>query len=173
MDVHKVPYSTDSTAISSVSEMTSRSTESNASHAPVSHCRNTSNEDFETLPLAPRPRRPYTPDQSLQLHHSQKLSVLGDIRRDAPRDSLANTMTSPAKHEPEEGLTAKKRSQLYGELFAYHEPLADARERVSRESVITAEVKTNVIVRRKSLISVSFPPHLASILPQFSPPASL
>lgn len=42
---------------------------------------------------------------------------------------------------------SRRKSQYYSEVFAYREPNLTARERVNRFSVITAEVKTNVIVR--------------------------
>ena len=41
---------------------------------------------------------------------------------------------------------SRKKSQFYSEVFAYREPNLTARDRVHRYSVITAEVKTNVIV---------------------------
>lgn len=41
----------------------------------------------------------------------------------------------------------RKKSQYYTEVFAYREPNLSPRERICKDSVITAEVKTNVIVR--------------------------
>lgn len=43
---------------------------------------------------------------------------------------------------------SRRKSQFYSEVFAYREPNVTARDRVHRYSVITAEVKTNVIVSR-------------------------
>jgi hypothetical protein len=38
---------------------------------------------------------------------------------------------------------SKKRSQYYGEVFAYREPRNTAKDRVTRDSVIVAEIKLN------------------------------
>ena len=38
---------------------------------------------------------------------------------------------------------SKKRSQYYGEVFAYREPHNTAKDRVARDSIIMAEVKLN------------------------------
>jgi hypothetical protein len=38
---------------------------------------------------------------------------------------------------------SKKRSQYYGEVFAYREPHNTAKDRVTRDSVIVAEIKLN------------------------------
>ena len=42
---------------------------------------------------------------------------------------------------------SKKRSQYYSDAFAYRESLNSARERVTRDSIIIAEVKLNCCVR--------------------------
>lgn len=41
---------------------------------------------------------------------------------------------------------SRRKSQFYGEVFAYREPNFTARDRIHQYSVITVEVKTNVIV---------------------------
>ncbi|CAL3964532.1 hypothetical protein PZA11_002464 [Diplocarpon coronariae] len=41
---------------------------------------------------------------------------------------------------------AKRKSQYYGDVFAYREPKSSARERVTKESMVVADVRTNVIV---------------------------
>lgn len=41
---------------------------------------------------------------------------------------------------------SRRKSQFYGEVFAYREPNFSARDRIHQYSVITVEVKTNVIV---------------------------
>lgn len=43
--------------------------------------------------------------------------------------------------------TSKRNTQYYTEVFAYREPNLSTREKIHKFSVITAEVKTNVIVR--------------------------
>lgn len=46
---------------------------------------------------------------------------------------------------------SRRKSQFYGEVFAYREPNISARNKIHQYSVITAEVKTNVIVRPPNL----------------------
>ncbi|KAI9889924.1 MAG: hypothetical protein M1814_004647 [Vezdaea aestivalis] len=41
----------------------------------------------------------------------------------------------------------KQKNQFYGEAFAYREPFTSARERFTRETILQAELKTNVIVK--------------------------
>jgi hypothetical protein len=45
----------------------------------------------------------------------------------------------------------KRRSNFYGEVFAYREPSSSVRETLTRDSVITVVMRTNVIVRHKYL----------------------
>ncbi|KAK2630046.1 hypothetical protein QTJ16_000866 [Diplocarpon rosae] len=47
---------------------------------------------------------------------------------------------------PERKDLAKRKSQYYGDVFAYREPHSSARERVMKESMIVADIRTNVIV---------------------------
>lgn len=47
---------------------------------------------------------------------------------------------------------SRRKSQFYGEVFAYREPNFSARDRIHQYSVITVEVKTNVIVSSSYLI---------------------
>ena len=65
------------------------------------------------------------------------------IDRGAPGDAAIFS----DKKTPEQKELAKRKSQYYGDVFANREPTMSARERVSRESMITADVRTNVIVR--------------------------
>lgn len=68
------------------------------------------------------------------------------ITRDITRGSPGDEAISPHTKSPEQRQLAKKRSQYYEDAFAYREPQSSARERVSRESMIMADVRTNVIV---------------------------
>jgi hypothetical protein len=47
---------------------------------------------------------------------------------------------------PESRELSKKKSQYYGEVFACREPHTSARDRVTRDSIVMAELRTNVIV---------------------------
>ena len=47
----------------------------------------------------------------------------------------------------------RNKSQYYTEVFSYREPNLSPRDRISKDSVITAEIKTNVIVRARRLCS--------------------
>ena len=91
-----------------------------------------------------------SPTSSLLLNaeHSQPLASprrkenFNEVDRGAPGDASLMAMV---KREPEEVKRAKQKSSFYGEVFAYREPTTQ-KDRVARESPITAEVKTNVIV---------------------------
>lgn len=69
--------------------------------------------------------------------------VTQEIGRGTPGDGVP---TSTPTRTPQEREIAKKKSQFYTEVFAYREPGLSPRERVYKDSVVTAEVKTNVIV---------------------------
>lgn len=62
--------------------------------------------------------------------------------RGAPGDS---SLIGVVRNEESKSL-AKRKSQFYGEVFSYREPNVSARNKVHQYSVITAEVKTNIIV---------------------------
>jgi hypothetical protein len=47
---------------------------------------------------------------------------------------------------PEEKELSRRRNQYYDEAFAYRESNSSARERISKESLVVADIKTNVIV---------------------------
>lgn len=64
------------------------------------------------------------------------------LERGAPGDQA---IFSESK-TPEQRQIARKRSQYYQDVFAAREPISSARERISRDSMVIAEIKTNVIV---------------------------
>lgn len=64
------------------------------------------------------------------------------LERGAPGDQA---IFSDSK-TPEQKDLAKRKSQFYTEAFAQREPNSSARERISRESMVVADVRTNVIV---------------------------
>ena len=70
-------------------------------------------------------------------------SLIRDLSRGAPGDE--NPMAL-AQRRPEEKDRSTRKSNYFGEVFAYREANTSVKERATRESVITAEVKTNVIV---------------------------
>lgn len=67
-----------------------------------------------------------------------------DPVRGAPGDGIS---TSMEHRSPGQKQLAKQKSQFYGEVFAYRESNTSPRDRVYKDSMVTAEVKTNVIVR--------------------------
>lgn len=69
--------------------------------------------------------------------------ITRNIERGAPGDQA---IFSEGKTQEQKDL-AKRKSQYYGDVFAHREPNNSARERVSRESPILADVRTNVIVQ--------------------------
>ena len=66
------------------------------------------------------------------------------VSRGAPGDAALMSMV---QRDQEGTDLARRKSQFYTEVFAYREPNLSIREKTYRNSVITAEVKTNVIVR--------------------------
>lgn len=80
----------------------------------------------------------FTPD----LIEQKKISR--NVMRGAPGDQALMAMV---KRDQEGTNLSRRKSQFYGEVFAYRESNISARNKVHQYSVITAEVKTNVIVR--------------------------
>lgn len=69
------------------------------------------------------------------------------IARKADRDAALMSM---AKRDQQEANLSRRKSQFYSEVFAYREPNLSARNKIHQHSIITAEVKTNVIVGSRS-----------------------
>lgn len=73
---------------------------------------------------------------------ADKESTMRDIDRGAPGDRAIFADTkSPSQRE-----LARRKSQYYSDVFAQRESATSARERVGRESIVMADVRTNVIV---------------------------
>lgn len=68
--------------------------------------------------------------------------ITRDFGRGAPGDA---TIFAAGKTAGQNEL-AKRRSQYYGDAFAQRESNTSARERVLKESIVMAEILTNVIV---------------------------
>ena len=68
------------------------------------------------------------------------------IERGAPGDGALMNMVKRNASSREGEAASKRNTQYFGEVFAYREPNMTTREKVHKYSVITAEVKTNVIV---------------------------
>lgn len=95
---------------------------------------------------------PPSPAESTERHRStpspmgaEEDRIMNGIVRGAPGDQ---SIFSEGK-TPEQKQVNRRKSQFYGETFAQREPITSARERVSRESPIIADLRTNVIVSRK------------------------
>jgi hypothetical protein len=73
---------------------------------------------------------------------NEERRITRHIDRGAPGDQA---IFSDAK-SPERKELARRKSQYYGDVFAAREPNASARERVTKEAPILADVRTNVIV---------------------------
>lgn len=70
-----------------------------------------------------------------------------DIERGPPEDHIGASDNKPLELRQ----VSKRRSQYYKDEFAFREPLASPKELVAKESVVTAEVRTNVIVGPSSV----------------------
>jgi len=73
----------------------------------------------------------------------EKVRITRNLDRGAPGDKAISSQTKT----PEARELAKKRSQYYSDAFAHREPIASARERVTKEAMVMADVKTNVIIQ--------------------------
>lgn len=78
------------------------------------------------------------------------------ISRGAPGDAALAAMVQRNQSTREGEEASKRNTQFYGEVFAYREPNLTTREKITKFSVITAEVKTNVIVRSMPFSYLSF-----------------
>lgn len=84
-----------------------------------------------------------TPSESTDENHLQKSTRIhaGDL----PSASALTTAWDRQQF-------SKKRSQYYGEVFAYREPHNTAKDRVVRDSMIVAEIKLNCKVSDPEII---------------------
>ncbi|KAL8801801.1 MAG: hypothetical protein Q9182_004208 [Xanthomendoza sp. 2 TL-2023] len=73
--------------------------------------------------------------------------ISGPYGRGSPGDAALIAMVNKDRASTD---LSRRKSQFYSEVFAYREPNLTVRDRVHRYSIITAEVKTNVIVSRPS-----------------------
>lgn len=95
------------------------------------------------LPPSPAKSDTIMPEVTMDATDREQHRITRDLSRGAPGDaSIFSATKSPEARE-----LAKKRSQYYSDAFANREPIASARERVTKESMVMADVKTNVIVR--------------------------
>jgi len=84
------------------------------------------------------------------LSQTKAKPIAKQVARAAPKDAIPTDM---GKREPDgtngtgETDQTKQRNQYYGNAFAYRGPQSSIRDLVHGESIITAELKTNVIVR--------------------------
>lgn len=79
--------------------------------------------------------------------------IANQVVRAAPKEVAINDMVRREPGAPNgtgETEQTKQRSQFYGNAFAYRGPPSSIRDRVYGESMVTAELKTNVIVRDHS-----------------------
>ncbi|KAI4139355.1 MAG: hypothetical protein L6R39_006328 [Caloplaca ligustica] len=84
--------------------------------------------------------------------------ISGPLGRGSPGDAALMAMVNRDRASTE---VSRRKSQYYSEVFAYREPNQTARERVNRYSVITAEVKTNVIVKDEYTFLQDLSQHLS------------
>ena len=75
--------------------------------------------------------------------YMEERAIARDVSRGAPGDGSILSSSNGTSLQQE---LRKKKSQFYTEVFSYREPHLTPKERVYKDSVITVEVKTNVIV---------------------------
>ncbi|KAL8753715.1 MAG: hypothetical protein Q9199_004859 [Rusavskia elegans] len=84
--------------------------------------------------------------------------ISGPYGRGSPGDAALIAMVNKDRTSTD---LSRRKSQFYSEVFAYREPNLTARDRVHRYSVITAEVKTNVIVKDEYIFLQDLSQHLS------------
>jgi len=78
------------------------------------------------------------------------------------RNGHKKTPSMDAVHEGQENLEqSTERSEFYGNVFTHRTPATFAREQAYKDSVVVAEVKTNVIVNDEYTFLTGFSDHLA------------
>lgn len=78
--------------------------------------------------------------------------MMRNISRGAPGDAALMSMVERSEEETQQ---CRRKSSFYGDVFAFRESNASVRDKVARESMVMAEVKTNVIVCRYALSGMS------------------
>ncbi|KAL8860843.1 MAG: hypothetical protein Q9178_002873 [Gyalolechia marmorata] len=104
--------------------------------------------DPRLMPLPPSDK-PDTIDET---------QISGPYGRGSPGDAALIAMVNKDRASTD---LSRRKSQFYSEVFAYREPNLTARDRVHRYSVITAEVKTNVIVKDEYIFLQDLSQHLS------------
>ncbi|KAL8980197.1 MAG: hypothetical protein Q9205_004651 [Flavoplaca limonia] len=84
--------------------------------------------------------------------------ISGPYGRGSPGDATLIAMVNKDRTSTD---LSRRKSQFYSGVFAYREPNLTARDRVHRYSVITAEVKTNVIVKDEYIFLQDLSQHLS------------
>ncbi|KAL8834989.1 MAG: hypothetical protein Q9170_003510 [Blastenia crenularia] len=85
-------------------------------------------------------------------------AISGPLGRGSPGDAALMAMVNRDRASTD---LSRRKSQFYSEVFAYREPNLTVRDRVNRYSVITAEVKTNVIVKDEYTFLQDLSQHLS------------
>ncbi|KAL9596076.1 MAG: hypothetical protein Q9219_006024 [cf. Caloplaca sp. 3 TL-2023] len=98
------------------------------------------------------------------MHNSNKPDLLdekqlsGPLGRGSPGDAALMAMVNRDRASTD---LSRRKSQFYSEVFAYREPNLTARDRVNRYSVITAEIKTNIIIKDEYSLLQDLSQHLS------------
>jgi hypothetical protein len=86
------------------------------------------------------------PDATMSISPSAISKEQERITRPIDRGAPGDQAIFSKSKTPEQIQLARRKSQYYGDVFAYREPNSSARERICRESMVMADVRTNVIV---------------------------
>ncbi|KAL8671759.1 MAG: hypothetical protein Q9168_003754 [Polycauliona sp. 1 TL-2023] len=122
-------------------------------NGPISPAKSTFSFAADEADSAPMPLAvPNKPD----LLDEKRISGLHG--RGSPGDAALIAMVNKDRTSTD---LSRRKSQFYSEVFAYREPNLSARDRVHRYSVITAEVKTNVIVKDEYIFLQELSQHLS------------
>lgn len=70
----------------------------------------------------------------------------GRLTRQIDRGTPGDGALSAERRTPEQKELSKRKSQYYDDAFARREPLTSPRELVTKEAMVEANIRTNVIV---------------------------
>ncbi|KAA6406589.1 MAG: hypothetical protein FRX48_09644 [Lasallia pustulata] len=96
-----------------------------------------------------------TPDSDL----FDEKRITRHMKRDPPGTRSVMSLSNRSREEVE---SSERKSKFYGEVFAYREPHLSARDRISGDSIVTAELKTNVIIKDEYTLLTTLSTHLSA-----------
>ena len=105
------------------------------------HLMTAKRDERDNMDPVPEKTVPPAPKNTPLLDNNDKRHITRNVKRGSPGEAA---LASRGHADTER---SRQKSHFYSEAFAYRESNLSVCDRIYKESVITAEVKTNVIVR--------------------------